>query len=279
MKKFLLKKNGSKLPGFGLTLGFSLAYMSFLVLIPLGALVLYSTRSTPAGFLAIISDDRVSAAFEVSVLSAFYAALVNCFFGLAIAWMLTRYEFYGKKIIDALIDLPFAIPTAVAGISLATVFSANGALGKLLANFNIEIAYSRTSIVIALIFIGFPFIVRTVQPVLEDLDQEVEEAASSLGANFFQIFTRIIFPAIFPALLTGFALAFARGLGEYGSIIFISSNMPYETEIVPLLIVKKLLQFDYVGASVIGVAMLVCAFLLLLSINFLQGYARNRRGT
>jgi sulfate transport system permease protein len=271
------KKRKAELPGFALSLGLSLTYMALLVFIPLSALVLYSTRIPLSGFWKILSDARIITAFKVSFLSTFYAALFNLFFGLVIAWVLARYSFYGKRFIDALIDLPFAIPTAVAGISISFIFSSNGFLGSILNRFGVEIAYTKAGIVIALIFIGMPFVVRTAQPVIAELDRELEEAAESLGANFYQIFRKIIFPSIFPALLTGFALAFARGLGEYGSIIFISSNMPYESEIVPLLIVKKLLQFDYDGASVIGVAMLVCAFLLLLCINFLQIYVRRRR--
>jgi sulfate transport system permease protein len=274
---FTKKKTAAKLPGFGLTLGLSLAYMSFLVFIPLSALIIYSARLSPGDFWAIISDERVTTSFQISFLSTFLAAAFNFVFGLILAWVLTRYNFFGRKVIDALIDLPFAIPTAVAGISLAYIFSANGILGSFLEKLGIQIAFSKAGIVIALIFIGLPFVVRTVQPVIVELDKELEEAASSLGANFYQIFGMIIFPSLLPALLTGFALAFARGLGEYGSIIFISSNMPYETEIVPLLIVKKLLQFDYRGASAIGVTMLVCAFALLLLINFLQACARRRK--
>jgi sulfate transport system permease protein len=271
------KRNTARLPGFGLTLGLSLTYMTLLIFIPLSALVLYAAHLSFAEFWKLIADERVLAAFKISFLSTFIAAAFNFVFGLIIAWVLTRYNFWGKKIIDALIDLPFAIPTAVAGIALATIFSPKGIIGGFLKHFGIDLSYSRTGIVIAIIFIGMPFVVRTVQPVIQELDKELEEAASSLGANFFQIFRKVIFPSLFPALLTGFALAFARGLGEYGSIIFISSKMPYETEIVPLLIVKKLLQSDYRGASAIGVTMLICAFVLLLFINFLQVYAKRRR--
>jgi sulfate transport system permease protein len=280
-KLFGDKRNAAKLkarlPGFGLTLGLSMTYMTLLIFIPLSALILYAAHMSFGEFWALVSDERVVAAFRISFVSTFIAAAFNFVFGLVIAWVLTRYEFFGKKIIDALIDLPFAIPTAVAGIALATIFSPKGIIGIFLKNFGVDLSYSRTGIVIAIIFIGFPFVVRTVQPVIQELDKELEEAASSLGANFFQIFRKVIFPSLFPALLTGFALAFARGLGEYGSIIFISSNMPYETEIVPLLIVKKLLQFDYRGASAIGVTMLICAFVLLLFINVLQVYAQRRR--
>ncbi|GHV73892.1 sulfate ABC transporter permease subunit CysT [Spirochaetia bacterium] len=274
------KKNAglkARLPGFALTLGLSMTYMTLLIFIPLSALILYAAHMSFAEFWHLIADERVVSAFKISFSSTFIAASFNFVFGLIIAWVLTRYNFFGKKLIDALIDLPFAIPTAVAGIALATIFSPKGIIGIFLSHFGIDLSYSRAGIVIAIIFIGFPFVVRTVQPVIEELDKELEEAASSLGANFFQVFFKVIFPSLFPALLTGFALAFARGLGEYGSIIFISSNMPYETEIVPLLIVKKLLQFDYRGASAIGVTMLVCAFVLLLFINVLQVYARRRR--
>jgi sulfate transport system permease protein len=251
--------------------------MSFLVFIPVSALVLYAAKLSPKEFWTLVLDERVLAAFKVSFTSTFIAALINFFFGLIIAWVLTRYRFPGKRILDALIDLPFAIPTAVAGISLATIFSPNGILGAILGKFGITIGFSRTGIVIALIFIGMPFVVRTVQPIIEELDKEVEEAASSLGANFYQIFARVIFPSIFPALLTGATMAFARGLGEYGSIIFISSNMPYKSEIVPLVIIKKLMQFDYKGASAIGLSMLICAFVLLFLVNMLQMYTKRRR--
>ncbi|MDR2034403.1 MAG: sulfate ABC transporter permease subunit CysT [Helicobacteraceae bacterium] len=321
-------KNTARLPGFGITLGLSLTYMSLLVLIPLSALILFSfkpgfkefsailsdqgllsalTTSFAESFKyywAILSDQRVTTALKISFGTTFLAACINAFFGLIIAWVLARYSFYGKRIVDALIDLPFAIPTAVTGISLTAIFAPNGLLGEplqslqeklrsfapnfdacpeeescfrsFLENIDLSVAYSKTGIVIALVFIGLPFVVRSVQPVIEELDRELEEAASSLGANFFQIFRHVIFPSIYPALLTGFALAFARGVGEYGSVIFISSNMPYETEIVPLLIVKKLMEFDYEGASAIGVIMLVISFALLLLINFLQRFSKTR---
>ncbi|MDR2658525.1 MAG: sulfate ABC transporter permease subunit CysT [Spirochaetaceae bacterium] len=277
MKLPFRKKNRAQLPGFGLTLGLSLTYMTLLIFIPLSALVLYAAKISFPEFLDIVFNERTAAAFKVSFVSSFLAAFFNFFAGLIIAWVLTRYRFWGKKIIDALIDLPFAIPTAVAGISLAVIFSSNGIIGAFLEKFGISIAYSRGGIVVALIFIGFPFVVRTVQPVIEELNKELEEAASSLGANYYQIFARVIFPSLFPALVTGFALAFARGLGEYGSIIFISSNMPYESEIVPLLIVKQLLQFNYEGASAIGVSLLVCAFIMLLCINLLQNFMKKGR--
>jgi sulfate transport system permease protein len=272
-----IRKHAAKLPGFGLTLGLSITYMSLLIFIPLSALIVYAAKMSFKDFSTLILDERVLSAFKVSFLSTFLAAAVNFLFGLIIAWVLSRYSFAGKRIVDALIDLPFAIPTAVAGITLSYIFSPNGILGGTLQKIGIDLAYSQGGIVIALIFTGFPFVVRTAQPIIAELDRGMEEAAASLGANFYQVFGKVIFPAIFPALLTGFALAFARGLGEYGSIIFISSNMPYESEIVPLLIVKKLLQFDYRGASAIGVTMLACAFVLLLLINFLQVYTKKRR--
>jgi sulfate transport system permease protein len=266
------KKGRGKIPGFGLSLGLSLSYISFLILIPISALVIYAAKIPLEDYFKIILDERVIAAFKISFFSAIVAALINFVFGFFIAWILSRYDFFGKKIVDACIDLPFAIPTAVAGISLATVFSPNGFLGKLLLLFNISLGYSTAGIVIALVFIGFPFVVRTVQPVIEELDSGVEEAAASLGANYFQIFFKVIFPSVLPALITGTAMAFARGLGEYGSVIFISSNMPYQSEIVPLLIIKKLMQFDYAGASAIGATMLAIAFIMLLITNLLQNY-------
>jgi len=274
-----LKTDRGKIPGFGLSLGLSLSYLSFLILIPISSLVIYAARMPMKDYFRIIFDGRVIAAFKISFFSAIVAALVNFVFGFIIAWILARYNFVGKKIVDACIDLPFAIPTAVAGISLATVFSPNGFLGKALSPFGITIGYSTVGIVIALVFIGFPFVVRTVQPIIEELDSTLEEAAASLGANYFQIFIKVIFPTILPALVTGSAMAFARGLGEYGSVIFISSNMPYESEIVPLLIIKKLMQFDYLGASAIGVTMLIIAFIMMLITNILQKYMLKGRSS
>jgi len=274
-----VKSGRGKIPGFGLSLGLSLSYISFLILIPISALVIYAAKIPPAEYFKIISDERVIAAFKVSFSSAIAAALLNFVFGFIIAWILARHNFFGKKIVDACIDLPFAIPTAVAGISLAMVFSLNGFMGKFLSLFNISLEYSRAGIVIALVFIGLPFVVRTVQPVIEELDSGVEEAAASLGANFFQIFFKVIFPSVLPALITGAAMAFARGLGEYGSVIFISSNMPYESEIVPLLIIKKLMQFDYAGASAIGATMLIIAFIMLFITNILQNYMIKERSS
>jgi sulfate transport system permease protein len=269
---FKMKTGKGKIPGFGISMGLSLSYLSFLILIPISALVIYAAKMPLKDYFRIILDERVIAAFKISFFSAIVAALINFIFGFIIAWVLARYNFVGKKIIDACIDLPFAIPTAVAGISLATVFSANGFLGKILLPFGITLGYSTAGIVIALVFIGLPFVVRTVQPIIEELDATLEEAAASLGANYLQIFIKVIFPTVLPALVTGATMAFARGLGEYGSVIFISSNMPYVSEIVPLLIVKKLMQFDYLGASAIGVTMLIVAFIMMLVTNILQKY-------
>jgi len=274
-----MKRNKGKIPGFGLSLGLSLSYISFLILIPISSLVIYAAKISLKEYFEIILDERVIAAFKISFFSATIAALINFVFGFIIAWILARHNFFGKKIVDACIDLPFAIPTAVAGISLAQVFSPNGFLGKFLAQFNVTLGYSTAGIVIALVFIGLPFVVRTVQPVIEEFDSVVEEAAASLGANYFQIFFKVIFPSVLPALITGTAMAFARGLGEYGSVIFISSNIPYVSEIVPLLIIKKLMQFDYVSASAIGVTMLIIAFAMLLVINFLQSKMLKERST
>jgi sulfate/thiosulfate transport system permease protein len=269
---FKLNKDRGKIPGFGLSMGLSLSYLSFLILIPISSLVIYAAKMPLKDYFRIILDERVVAAFKISFFSAIAAALINFVFGFIIAWALARYDFFGKKIVDACIDLPFAIPTAVAGISLASVFSANGFLGMILLPFGISIGYSTAGIVIALVFIGLPFVVRTVQPIIEELDVTLEEAAASLGASYFKIFIKVILPTVLPALVTGATMAFARGLGEYGSVIFISSNMPYVSEIVPLLIIKKLMQFDYLGASAIGVTMLVIAFIMMLVTNILQKY-------
>lgn len=275
MSKFQLKQP-SVLPGFGLTIGFTVTYLTLLVLIPLGGLFLYTTKLSWAQFINVILDPQVLASFKLSFGASLIAALINVVFGLIIAWVLARYNFFGKKIIDALVDLPFALPTAVAGISLAAIFAPNGWVGSLLEPLGIKLAYSPSGVVIALIFIGLPFVVRTVQPVLEEFESELEEAANSLGASWWQTFRKVVFPAIFPALLTGFALSFARALGEYGSIIFISSNMPFVSEIAPLLIVTKLSQFDYTGATAIGVVMLVTTFVILLCINLLQAWNREK---
>lgn len=269
-------KQPSVLPGFGLTLGFSLSYVTILVLVPLGGLLLYTTKLSWREFVAVILDPRVLASFELSFGASLIAAVINLFFGLIVAWTLARYNFFGKRIVDALVDLPFALPTAVAGIALAAIFAQSGWVGKLLDPLGIQIAYSRAGVVVALIFIGLPFVVRTVQPVIEEFEKEFEEAATSLGASWWQTLTRVILPSLTPALLTGFALSFARALGEYGSIIFISSNMPYVSEIVPLIIVTKLSQFDYVGATAVGTVMLLATFVILFLINVIQMYSREK---
>ena len=275
MSRFRFKQP-SVLPGFGLTFGFTLTYVTLLILIPLGGLFLYTTKLSWHQFVATILDPQVLASFRLSFGASFLAALINVIFGFIIAWVLARYDFFGKKIIDALVDLPFALPNAVAGISLAAIFAPNGWVGSLLEPLGIKLAYSASGVVVALIFIGLPFVVRTVQPVLEEFESELEEAANSLGASWWKTFSRVIFPALFSALLTGFALAFARSLGEYGSIIFISSNMPFVSEIAPLLIVTKLNQYDYAGATAIGVVMLVTTFVILLCINALQAWSREK---
>jgi sulfate/thiosulfate transport system permease protein len=267
-------KRPSVLPGFGLTLGFAVAYLSIIVLLPLSALVLRPATLGLDGFLGVLTDSRVLAALRLSFGAAFIAALVNAFFGLIVAWILVRYDFPGKRVVDALVDLPFALPTAVAGIALATIYAPNGWIGSLVAPLGIKIAFTPVGVLLALIFIGLPFVVRSLQPVLQDLDKEVEEAAVSLGANRRQTFRLVILPALMPALLTGFALAFARAVGEYGSVIFIAGNMPLVSEIAPLLIVIKLEQFDYAGAAAIGVIMLAASFLILLVINLVQRWSR-----
>ena len=267
-------KRPSVLPGFGITLGFAVAYLSIIVLLPLSALVLRPASLGLDGFLAVLTDSRVLAALRLSFGAAFIAALVNAFFGLIVAWILVRYDFPGKRVVDALVDLPFALPTAVAGIALATIYAPNGWIGSLVAPLGVKIAFTPLGVLLALIFIGLPFVVRSLQPVLQDLDKEVEEAAVSLGANRGQTFRLVILPAIMPALLTGFAHAFARAVGEYGSVIFIAGNMPLVSEIAPLLIVIKLEQFDYAGAAAIGVIMLAASFLILLVINLVQRWSR-----
>jgi sulfate transport system permease protein len=251
-------------------MGYVLIYLSLMVLIPIAVLVLKATSMSFEDFWATITNERVLASFKISFLTSFIAAFINAIFGTLIAWVLVRYHFFGKKLIDSLVDLPFALPTAVAGIALTAIYAPNGWIGGLFEPFGIKIAFTQLGIVMALIFIGLPFVVRSVQPVLEDLDFQYEEAASTLGATSTQIFTKIIFPAIFPALLTGFALAFARALGEYGSVVFISGNMPMKTEIVPLLIITKLEQFDYAGAAAIATVMLLVSFALLFAINYWQ---------
>ncbi len=265
------------LPGFGLTFGFTIIYLTVLVLIPLGGLILKTTEMTWAQFVAAVSGPRALAAYKLSFGAALAGALINVVFGLLVAWVLARYRFPGKAILDALVDVPFALPTAVAGIALTSIYAENGPIGRHLVPHGIEIAFTPLGVIIALTFVGLPFVVRTVQPVLLDLDPAVEEAAAVLGAGRLRTFVTVVLPTVFPALLTGFALAFARALGEYGSVVFISGNMPLRTEIIPLLIVTKLEQYDYTGATAIAVVMLAASFLVLLAINALQSRARRAR--
>ncbi len=267
------KKHPSVIPGFGLTLGFTVLYLSLVVLIPLSATFIKASQLTWPEFMAILTDRQVLLAFRLSFLTSAVAALVNGVFGLLVAWVLVRYKFPGRGFLDSMVDLPFALPTAVAGIALCAVYAETGWIGSLLEPLGIKVAYTPLGVIVALIFIGLPFVVRTVQPVLEDLDKEVEEAATSLGASRLQIFVKLTIPAIAPSLLTGVSLAFARALGEYGSVIFISGNMPMKTEIVPLIIVSKLEQYDYAGATAVACIMLILSFGLLLSINLLQKWA------
>lgn len=267
-------KQHSILPGFNLALGFTLLYLSLIVLIPLSAAFIRTAELTWPEFWAIVTTPRVLASYRLTFGVSFAAALVNAVFGLLVAWVLVRYHFPGKKIVDALVDLPFALPTAVAGIALTALYSGNGWIGQHLEPLGIKVAFTPLGIFVALTFIGLPFVVRTVQPVLEDIEAELEEAAATLGANRWQTFSRVIFPALFPALMTGFALAFARAIGEYGSVIFIAGNMPLISEITPLLIVTKLEQYDYAGATALSVVMLVISFILLLIINLLQWWSR-----
>lgn len=269
-------KSRNVLPGFGLSLGFTLFYLSIIVLIPLAAVFFKTAELSWSEFWSTVTNARVVASYRVSFTTAFLAGLVNAVFGLLIAWVLVRYRFPGKKIIDSLVDLPFALPTAVAGIALTAIYAPNGWMGSILAPLGVKVAYSPIGITIALIFIGLPFVVRTVQPVLQDLEKETEEAAVMLGAYRLRTFWKVILPELMPSLLTGFALAFARGIGEYGSVVFISGNMPLKTEITPLLIMTKLEQYDYAGATAIALVMLVVSFLMLLVINLLQ-WRMNRR--
>jgi sulfate transport system permease protein len=273
-------RGGSKkvLPGFNLTLGYTLMYLGLVVLIPLSALVLKSFTLSWDQFWVAVSSPRVVASYRLTFGASFIAAVVNVFFGLLVAWVLVRYTFPGKRIVDALVDLPFALPTAVAGISLTALLAGNGWIGQYLEPLGIKLAFNPNGVVIALIFIGMPFVVRTVQPVLEDTERELEEAAMSLGATRWQTFRLVIFPAIAPALLTGFAMAFARAVGEYGSVIFIAGNMPMVSEITPLIIIGKLEQYDVAGATAVAVVMLAISFILLLVINALQGWQRRRAG-
>lgn len=267
-------KSPSVLPGFGLTLGYSLTYLSIVVLLPLAALLVRPLELGLEGLWAMVTEPRVLASLRLSFGAALIAAAINGVFGLLIAWVLVRYSFPGKRILDAMIDLPFALPTAVAGIALTALYAPQGWVGQPLAALGIRVAFTPLGIVVALTFIGLPFVVRTVQPVLQDVDLAIEEAAASLGATRLQTFVRVILPTVLPALITGFALAFARGVGEYGSVIFIAGNMPMVSEIAPLLIVTKLEQYDYAGAAAIGVVMLLASFLMLLGINLIQRWSR-----
>ncbi|HET6468306.1 MAG TPA: sulfate ABC transporter permease subunit CysT [Geminicoccaceae bacterium] len=269
-------KRPSVLPGFGLTLGLSLIYLGLIVLIPLAGLFLTSAGMGWSAFVAAVSAPRALAAYRLSFGAALLAAAINAVFGFLVAWVLVRHRFPGRRIVDGFVDLPFALPTAGAGIALAGLYAGNGWIGRFLEPLGLKVAFTPVGIVVALVFVGLPFVVRTVEPVLQDLDREVEEAAASLGARRRQTFLRVIFPAVLPALLTGFALAFARGLGEYGSVIFIAGNLPMRSEIAPLLIVIKLEQYDYQGATAIAAVMLVASFLLLLLINRLQRWSHSR---
>lgn len=276
VKLFMVKK--SVLPGFGLSLGLAALYASLIVFIPLAGLVLKSLELSWAELWAVISNARSIASYKLTFGAALTAAGINLFFGLIVAWVLVRYDFFGKHVVDALVDLPFALPTAVAGIALTALYTTKGWVGQWFWLADIKIAYTWLGVTVALTFIGLPFVVRTVQPVLADLEAEVEEAAASLGASRWQTFSRVLLPALIPSLLTGFALSFARAVGEYGSVVFISGNMPYKTEITPLLIMTKLEQFDYAGAAALGTVMLVFSFVLLLLINLLQHWSHKRTG-
>ena len=268
----------SVLPGFNLAVGFTLFYLGLIVLIPLSAVFIKTFSLTLEGFWMTVTAPRVLASYWLTFRTSLLAAGINAVFGLLVAWVLVRFQFPGKRLIDALVDLPFALPTAVAGIALSAVYATNGWLGQPLAELGIKVAFTPLGILVALTFIGLPFVVRTVQPVLEDMEKELEEAAQSLGASQWQTFQRVIFPTVMPAVVTGFTLAFARALGEYGSVIFIAGNMPMVSEITPLIIITKLEQYDYAGATAVAVVMLVASFLLLLAINTLQWWSRKRRG-
>lgn len=268
----------SVIPGFGLTLGFSLAYLTLIILIPLSGLVWHTASLGWADFWTIATDRRTIRALEVSFGTAFIAAAINVVFGTLVAWALVRYRFPGRRIIDAMVDLPFALPTAVAGIALTSLYAPKGWVGSLLTPLGIKVAYTPLGIVIALIFIGLPFVVRTVQPIIEEIDREVEEAAATLGASRLQTITRVLLPGLSPAIVTGFALAFARGVGEYGSVIFIAGNLPYVSEIAPLLIVIRLEEYNYAAATAVATIMLAISFLMLLVINLIQSWSRKRYG-
>jgi len=268
----------SVLPGFGLTLGFAVTYLSLIVLFPLAALILRTTALSWEQFWTIATNDRVVAALRLSFGASLVAASVNAVFGLIVAWVLVRYRFPGRRVIDALVDLPFALPTAVAGIALTAIFAQTGWIGRFLEPWGIQIAYTPAGVMIALTFIGLPFVVRTIQPVLEDIDREIEEAAATLGAKRWQTVYKVLLPMLLPALLTGYVLALARAVGEYGSVVFIAGNLPYRTEIAPLLIVIRLEEFDYAGAAAIATIMLAISFAIFLVINLIQAWTRRRFG-
>ena len=277
LSKTLLRRH-TVLPGFDIALGLTLFYLCLIVLIPLSAAFLRTTELTWPQFVETVTSPRVVASYKLTFGASLLAAVVNAVFGLLVAWVLVRYDFFGRRIVDALVDLPFALPTAVAGITLTGLYAGNGWIGQWLEPQGLKVAFTPVGIFVAMTFIGLPFVVRTVQPILEDMASELEEAAATLGASRWQSFTKVIFPILLPALLTGFALAFARALGEYGSIIFIAGNMPMVSEITPLLIITKLEQYDYAGATAIAVVMLVMSFILLLAINGLQAWTRKRQG-
>ncbi len=274
-----MAKQKNVLPGFNLTLGYTLLYLSLIVLIPLSAAFIKTSELSFNEFWSVVTAPRVLASYKLTFGASLIAAIINAAFGLLTAWVLVRYTFPGKKIIDALVDLPFALPTAVAGIALTAVYAGNGWVGSLLEPHGIKVAFTPIGVIIALTFIGLPFVVRTVQPVLEDLEAETEEAAASLGANRLQTFTKVILPTLWPALLTGFALAFARAIGEYGSVIFIAGNVPFVSEITPLIIITKLEQYEYSSATAVAVVMLIISFLLLFAINGLQWWSARRNGS
>src|SRR5690554_6272470 len=278
LKRHKPAKRNSIIPGFGMTMGITLIWLSLVVLIPLSTVFIKAAGMGVQDFVAVGFSDRAMAAYKVSFGTALIAAIINAVFGIIIAWVFVRYQFPGKRVLDALIDLPFALPTAVAGIALTAIYAGNGWVGRLLEPLGIKIAFTPVGVLIALVFIGLPFIVRTVQPILEDIEIELEEAAASLGANRGQTFWYVVLPMLWPALLTGFALAFARGVGEYGSVIFIAGNIPMVSEITPLMIITKLEQYDVNGATAIAVVMLVFSFILLLAINALQAYTAKKTG-
>lgn len=272
--RMIRQRQAATLPGFGPAMGYTLSYLSLVVLIPLSTLVHRSSLLAWDEFLGAVASPRVLASFKVTFGAALAAAGINAVFGLLVAWVLVRYPFPGRRVVDALVDLPFALPTAVAGMTLATIYSTDGWIGRVLEPYGFKVAYTPLGIVIAMIFIGLPFVVRTVQPVIEELESEIEEAARCLGATGWQTFRRVLFPLLTPSILTGFALAFARGVGEYGSIIFIAGNMPMVSEITPLIIITKLEQYDYAGATAVATVMVITSFIMLLGINLLQSWKR-----